>query len=251
MSSTQVPSRHLLVRLQRDWDRLKHSPRSLDHARQWRFPSATGSSDRSLETLETLDDVLAWAGYGRSASHDDDDQVLGHLVRLAADDQLAGRVVLQRLLPGISAIARRRSGPGRPHHELLDEVVASAWAVIRTYPVDRRHTFVAVGMLREIDYQTFRRAHRKLTTFVPHAASTFDERPAPDAMLSAADELNELLVVAAAAGVEAGDIELARRLGRGESTREVARSTKVTDRTVRNRRDVVIYRLRAVALASS
>ncbi|MBI5090265.1 MAG: hypothetical protein HZB15_15775, partial [Actinobacteria bacterium] len=47
------------------------------------------------------------------------------------------------------------------------------------------------------------------------------------------------------------DIDLARRLGRGESTREIAASFDVTDRTVRNKRDALTYRLRAVALASA
>ena len=176
---------------------------------------------------------------------DGDDHVLGSLVRLAVTDQLAARVVLQRLLPGISTMARRRTGRGRSYHSVLDEVVATAWTVIRTYPVDRRHTYVAVGLLREIDYQSFRRARRRLTTFVPRPLHTFDAQPAPVGAIGPAEELRELLEAAAAAGLDPADIELARRLGRGETTREIAQSTNVTDRTVRNKRDAVTYRLRA------
>jgi hypothetical protein len=249
MSTTPIHPRHLLVRLQHDWDHIKRSRGAVQHARRWFLSTAPAAA--SGRPIESLDDVLAWAGYGWSADRrGDDNQILGQLVRLAATDQLAARVVLQRLLPGISALARRRARGDRPHREMLDEVVASAWTVIRTYPIDRKHTYVAVGLLREIEYQSFTRARRRLTTFVPRPMHAFDGRPAPDSDPAATEELHDLLELAAAAGVDPGDIELARRLGRGESTSDIARSSKVTDRTVRNHRDAMTYRLRAVALAA-
>jgi len=206
--------------------------------------------------LCSLDDVLSWCGYGvavgnGTGNEGNDNMVLGRLVQLAVTDQLAARVVLQRLLPGISALARRRSGHGGPHSTVLDEVVASAWTVICTYPVERRPSHIAAGLLREIDYQSFRRAGRRLTTFVPRPLHSFDEQPAPISTPSSNDELSDLLAAAASAGFDPADIELARRLGRGETTRQIAEATKVTDRTVRNKRDVVTYRLRALALADA
>lgn len=248
MSITPIPSRHLLIRLQQDWDHLKCSRTAVQHARQWCLSVGPTPSHRRLESL---DDVLAWSGYRCADGHGGDNVVLGQLVRLAVDDQLAARVVLQRLLPGISSLARRRSSPEHPHAEVLDEIIASAWTVIRTYPLDRRTTFVAVGLLREINYQTFRRAHRRIATFVPRPLHTFDTRIASAASVSSADELHDLLEAGVAAGLDPGDIELARRLGRGESTRDIALSAKVTDRTVRNHRDAVAYRLRAVAMAGA
>ena len=215
MSSTPIQPRHLLVRLQHDWEHIKQSRRALHQARQWCLVSTPLGPDRPLESL---DDVLRWAGYGCAAGNGGDDHVLGSLVRLAVTDQLAARVVLQRLLPGISTMARRRTGRGRSYHSVLDEVVATAWTVIRTYPVDRRHTYVAVGLLREIDYQSFRRARRRLTTFVPRPLHTFDAQPAPVGAIGPAEELRVLLEAAAAAGLDPADIELARRLGRGETT---------------------------------
>lgn len=236
------PSRHLLVRLQQEWQQLSRCPSAVGHARAWSLPTA--SSDR----IESLDDLLDLAGYGPRPSVPTHDDVLRELVRLAATDRLAARVVLQRLLPGLSALARRRSGPGRPQRDVIDEVVASAWTVICTYPVDRRRTWMAMGVLREVEYQSFRRAHRRLATFEPRPAHTFDARPAHH-HVSSADELHELLDDARAAGVDAADLELARRLARGDSTVEVARAMSVTDRTVRNRRNAMTHRLRAVALA--
>jgi hypothetical protein len=244
MRTTPIHSRHLLVRLQHDWDHIKRSHRTVLQARGWcLIPDAP-------QALESLDDVLAWAGYGSGDRRGDhDDRILGQLVRLAATDQLAARVVLQRLLPGISALARRRATSERPRHEVLDEAVASAWTVIRTYPVDRKHRYVAVGLLREIEYQSFTRARRRLTTFLPRPLETFDGHAAPTPSQSPADELRELLDLADRAGMSDGDLDLARRLARGESTGDIARSSNVTDRTVRNRREAVTYRLRALALA--
>lgn len=248
MSATPIPSRHLLVRLQQDWDRLKRNRRAIEQARQWSLPLTSTQGDRPLDTL---DDVLAWVGYGCSSSSCDDDPMLAGLVRLAVGDQLAARVVLQRLLPGISSMARRHVAADRPYSEVLDDVMASAWTVIRTYPVDRRHTYVAVGLLREIDYFTFRRPLRRLTTFVPHPLHSFDRQPRPHSTISAADELRDLLDDAVAAGLDPDDIEFARRLGRGESTRSLALSADTTERTVRNRRNAVTYRLRAMARAAA
>jgi DNA-directed RNA polymerase specialized sigma24 family protein len=236
----------MLVRLQHDWDHLRHVRSNLHRARQWDLPVQPGQ----VHPIDSLDQILRQAGYGQSDGTAAHNEFLAVLVRLSATDELAARVVLQRLLPGISSLARRRVADGRLYSELLDEVLASAWTVIRTYPVDRRHTFVAVGLLREIEYQAFRRAHRRLATFVSTPMQTLDTRPAAVSHPCAAEELRDLLEAALLAGLSADDVELARRLGRGETTRDIATATKVTDRTVRNRRDVVTYRLRTLAMAA-
>jgi DNA-directed RNA polymerase specialized sigma24 family protein len=244
MPSTPVrPPLHILLRLQRDWERLARSRRAVDHAAGWRFLAL----ERGPE-LTTLDDVLRRTGYGVPLSVDTD-HALAELVRLATTDQLAARIVLQRLLPGISSLARRRAREGQTHQDTLDEVVASAWTVIRTYPVDRRPTYVAAGMLREIEYQSFRRATRRLATFIPRPVHAFELHAAADDEPTAAEELDSLLRDAEAAGLDPADLDLARRLGRGESTKEIAAATNVTDRTVRNKREALTYRLRAVALS--
>jgi hypothetical protein len=73
------------------------------------------------------------------------DAVLLPLVRVAAEDPLAGRVVLQLLLPGVVRLAGRirwlfgeDAGPA---------AVAATWERIRTYPVDRRPCAVAANVL--------------------------------------------------------------------------------------------------------
>lgn len=241
MSTHACSSRHLLVRLQREWDRLSRSPRAVADAHRWEL---------RIERFASLDDLLRATGYGDvGARHGDDDRVLADLVRLARDHELAARVVLQRLLPGISAIARRAVRDDRSRDEVLDDLVATAWTVIRTYPIERRPTYVAPGLLRSIHYQALQRPTRRLATFVPVAGHAFDATPAADTGPGATEELAELLALARQSGLDERDIELARRLGRGETTTELARSADVTPRTVRNHRAIVAHRLRHVALA--
>ncbi|MEO6156098.1 MAG: hypothetical protein ABIQ39_00550, partial [Ilumatobacteraceae bacterium] len=89
------------------------------------------------------------------------DTVLGQLVEFARTDPLAGRVVLQRLLPGLSAIARRRGTHMREHLEAFDELLSAAWSVISNFPVERRRHHVAASLLRDCEYHAFRRDHRR------------------------------------------------------------------------------------------
>src|SRR5262245_35946950 len=93
------PDRQVLSsRLDREWRALRHDPAALARVRSWALtPAAVGD----------LDELLVLAGYrvphtpGRNA-------LLLRLVVLAADDELAARIVLQRLLPGLLAVIRRR-----------------------------------------------------------------------------------------------------------------------------------------------
>jgi hypothetical protein len=244
------PSRHLVVRLQREWDRLSRSPRSVHRARAWGW---------RFRRIDSLDDVLVLTGYSHSPAERaaarliDGDVALGELVLIARHDELAARLLLQRLLPGIAASARRHSTRGGrgggPLTDALDEVIATAWTVIRTYPVERRPRFIAPNLLRDIEYRTFVQPTRRIATFIPQPTDDFDLAAAPPPAVSPTDELAELLQMAEQAGLDHGDLELARRLGSGESTAQLAAACFVTDRTIRNRRDTVTYRLRQVALA--
>ena len=138
--------------------------------------------------------------------------------------------------------------------EDFDEVLATAWTVIRCYPVDRRPEYIARNLLRDVDYHVFRRPYRRVARFVPTPAEVFertahvvDELPEDDPRA----ELADLLDLAARAGMDADDIELARRLGAGASTAELAAERSVTDRTIRNRRAAVVRRLQALATAAA
>lgn len=236
------PTRHTLVRLQREWRRLSRSPQALATARSWSL---------RVVAFDSLDDLLVATGLGctdRPADHDD--AVLADLLVAARCHPLAARVVLQRLLPGLSAIARRRTPRDSTHLVSVDELLAVAWTVICTYPIERRPCFVVSGLLRTCEYHAFRRPHRRKAHIVPVPNERFALRAAPEDD-EAAIELRSLLDDAARAGLSADDLVLARRLAGGTTTAELAAEAQVTERTIRNHRAAMLYRLRRIALATA
>jgi len=245
MTHTVIDQRHLLVRLQREWDRLARSPRAISTARSWPIV---------IERFDSLDDLLRHAGYGTvQRDHHGDDEVLAALLRLARDQELAARIVLQRLLPGITSISRRRSRHAQHQGtqlESVDELLASAWTVIRTFPVERRCTYLAANLLRDIEYHAFRRDARRKATFLPTPAEVFETTPAAPNSPTAAEELRDLLDDAVRAGFDRADLALITRLACGTTTTEMAAEMHVTDRTIRNHRTAALYRLRHVALCA-
>lgn len=251
---TNQTARHTLLQLQLDWNRLARSPRALATAGSWHLP---------LPRLRSLDDLLAALGHaqvGRAANADD--ALLGRLVVLAREHPLAARVVLQRLLPGVGAIARRWNRGRGDLATVTDDLVATAWTVVRTYPVEDRPTYVVAGLLRTIEYQACRRPlrQRPAPTPVDHAVLdgtvglTWGRSPSHGAdggdPLEPADALEEicrLVLEARRRGLDDHDLVLVRRLVAGATTAEIAAEAAVTDRTVRNHRSALVHRLRAAA----
>ena len=225
-----------------EWDGLVRSPDTLRHARGWDLP---------VVRFASLDELLRFAGLGAAGSgQNGDDELLGALVSIARHDELAARVVLQRLLPGVASIARRRRSFAA-QLDATDELLAALWTVIRTYPIERRPYFVAAGVLRAADYAAFQRTRRRLSVHIPRPMSAFDLYPAEEITVTPAEELAELLASARAAGMTPEDVELIERLGRGESTLQIAAGRSVTDRTIRNHRAAVTHRLRTMARMAS
>lgn len=239
-------SRHPLARLQREWGRLARSPRAVAIVRGWQL---------HIAPFDSLDEVLVAAGLGvvgRPA--DADDELLGRLVLLARDQPLAGRILLQRLLPGLSAIARRRHPDERAAVviEAIDDLLAASWTVITTYPIERRQRWVVASLLRESERSVYRGDRRRRVETVL-VGDELDELADADGLHGdpdPADELAELLAEACRRGLDPADVELARRLAAGATPAELAAEHDVTDRTIRNHRAALVHRLRAVALAS-
>jgi DNA-binding CsgD family transcriptional regulator len=234
---------HLLARLQQEWLRLDRSPTLLRQARSWHLP---------VPSFSSLDELVRHCGFGAEGrGRHDDDEVLAALVVLARTDDLAARVLLQRLLPAFAAITRSTRGYSR-QQDSMHELLAAAWQVIRTFPIERRPTYVAASLVRSVVYQAFVRPSRRADRMDWQPWWVFDLTPAEQLdTASAADELDELLRMAEDAGLAPADLELARRLGRGEHTATLAAEQRVSERTIRNRRAEVAHRLRAVALAAS
>lgn len=229
----------VLQLLHREWLRLSACRRSVERAAGWGL---------SATPITSLDDVLRQAGYGalQHGGHADD-HVLAILVGLARHDDLAGRVVLQRMLPGVVAMARRRTTTPIARAAATDELVAATWTVIRTYPVEDRPDYVAANLLRRVEYEVFRKHTRRRATFSPRPTHLFDDLRAADPPVEPAHELRDLLALAAQRGFPDDELELARRLARGESTTAIAADLGVTGRTVRNRRTNLTTRLAELA----
>lgn len=232
----------------REWQRSRRHRGTPARLAEW------GRTDPVLLPYTDLDTLLG--ATGRDLPMAEADGVLAAVVRRAATDDLAALVVLRRVLPGLLRIAVRRSAAGRrPARALFDELTASAWLVIRTFPLDRRPAKIAVNILRDAEY---------LVCVQPYRLRSARERPAGDEAVTAARagldgrpegsprhagvELGELLELARAGGVTDDDVELLRALYlAGEPVHAVARRLAVSPRTVLNRRLAATARIREAA----
>ena len=76
------------------------------------------------------------------------DALLQALLRLCqGGHQLAGRVLLQCLLPGLSAMHRRGGRPGQDPEERTQEMISDFWQVITGYAVDAHPQNVAARLV--------------------------------------------------------------------------------------------------------
>jgi DNA-directed RNA polymerase specialized sigma24 family protein len=229
------PTRCLSARLDREWDLLRSRDRAVTRARAW------GVTDRPFADL---DELLALAGH-HTARTAEANAVLGRLVEAAHADELASRIVLQRLLPGLLAIVRRRGPDGQ-----FEELIGAAWLAIRSYRTERRPERIAANLVRDAAYSAFTAPQRRRSASeVAIDPRVFEETPADDSV-GACEELAMLLADARGAGVPSEDLDFVRHLVRAGSPSVVAAECQVTTRTVRNRRDRATARLREFALAA-
>lgn len=208
--------------------------------------------------VATLDELLAATGYrwitsGEEATVSDEveaDVVLGRLVRHAGNDQLAGRIVLQRILPGLRAAGRAwwrgcRSA-GVEAHEVLDELISVSWEVISSYDVDRRPRHIASNLIRATADRAFVRPTRRRSATEQRDEPAHFDRWCATRQESSSDELVGVLSQAMEhRDVDAGAVGLLRDLVNADgSTRVVAERHRVTARTVRTRRKQAITHIR-------
>jgi len=244
----------LTARLDREWQRLRRDPRALRTTRSWgRREEATPPIGRPgplaavLETLADLDQLLA-------ATHRDagrrGDEILLELVVLAGTEELAGRIVLQRILPALLARSRRY-GDRHPGQTTADMVVAAAWLTVRTYDHRRRRRHVAASIVSDAVYVAFRQPfRRRAATEQPRSTEAWAQRAADDSP-TAIEELAAVIAEARRCGVGRQDLDLLCDLVRTGSSSIVAAELGVTPRTVRNHRDRALARVRAAVLTDA
>jgi len=212
-----------------EWDRLSHRPAVLRRVNSWDFLP---------RPVENLDDLLTVCGFG--TAHDDEagDQVLWHVTRLAAHDDLAARVCLHRIMPAIMSVARRR---GRITEggvqNAIGDVISTAWIVIREFPCDRRQTKIAANLVRDVEYYGFVRDQRlRRVVETKMQFDEFDYMIEEVINITADQELDDVLCYASEMGVSDYHIGLLQELGKGTHGDNIAISQGVSPRTVRNHR---------------
>lgn len=238
---TSIPQspRTLSTRLHREWQRLRRRPGALEQAGSW------GLLDGPVTDL---DDVLAAVGFETPSTHATE-QAFRALVHAAAEDDLAARVTVQRLLPAILSLARKRRGLGDTTDD-IGELLGVAWIVIRTYNPARRPGCLAAALVSDIDYRTFR-ASRRRHSFNLRPIDDSPEMAEPHQSAHASEELLELISRAIELELaDDDDVALVGHLLREARANDIAAQLGVTPRTYRNRRDRLTARLREVALAA-
>ncbi|MEP7203255.1 MAG: hypothetical protein ABI894_11625 [Ilumatobacteraceae bacterium] len=237
---TSLPHhRYLLTRLQREWNLLSHRRSAVDRATRWEL---------TPRVISSLDDLLVLTGLGPGPADPSSDETMRRLVVLARHDDLAARVVLQRMLPGLSVCAKRNATGFDNQLEALDELLSEAWTVIRSFPIQQRDRYVIKNLLRDCEYRAFVKARRRLLVHeftdpgdLDRVAETDMHEGEPFGVIV------ELLGRARAAGMSEADIALVVTLLNTSTVKQAASALRVTDRTVRNRRRAVVLQLRALA----
>jgi len=268
------PHQHTLTnQLSREWEHLRRRPSELARARSWRVGLEPGTLARTLDALSDLDQIIrasespsrSWRSTGPSrpgagtapASRPPDpvddrdaDAVLRQLVEIARHDQLAGRIVIQRLLPGLISFGARY----RSHHEDVDPAelcVAAAWIAIHRYDTCARPHHVAPALISDATFQAFRQPlRRRSATDAVVPVEHFDQQPSSPDTVTAFEQLADVIRLARTRGVAASELQLVRDLVQGGSATAVAARHGVTARTIRNRRDRAVANIRRAVAAA-
>lgn len=217
---------------------------SLD--REWERIARSADAARALERWERIDPVLASPSLDvllarRRCSAADGEIVLRALAGLAPGDRLAARTMLQALVPGLGALARRIGG-GRA--DLASELAALAWERIRTYPRSR-HGSVGANILLDVrkGYAASLRPPRSdVCTVASELSDHMWVRDSVEGEVIVDEDLRPELLSRILASGERGLISddvlraIVRTRLHGESIEEVAAQECVSARALRHRR---------------
>jgi hypothetical protein len=237
-------------RLDAEWAQMRTARRCLLAARRWVADDPAHPLAVLVADATDLDVVIRATQRGVLPAGSDE-VIMLRLVELARHDELAGRLVIQRLLPGLisQAVAHR------DFYETIDPielVVPAAWLALRTFDTERRRHHIAASLISDAVFAAFRAPlRRKSSSEEVRSPDRFDEGAYEFSPVSALEELAGIVRDARGASVPSGDIELLRRLAQVESPSMVACERNVTSRTIRNHRDRAVERVRtALAIAA-
>jgi DNA-binding CsgD family transcriptional regulator len=217
-----------------EWAAMSVKPSVLRHVNEWGLPGGP---------FTRLDQVLEQCGFGHEATFNDGDRCLAQVIARASHDELAARIVLQRILPPIISIAARRGRIVKGgFNEAFSTTLGHAWILIRTYPLDRRPAKIASNLVRDAEYHAFvREARLKRVTECSLTERVITTRPS-DTSPSEHDELQGVLD--ATPHLTRQQKEVVRRCAQGHTFDDIAKDYGVTARTVRGWKREAIKTLR-------
>ena len=218
-----------LYRLDVEWRTLNHRPACLRQASTWEL----------VPNPASLDELVRAISRGNGT-----DEVLRRLVALSSNDDLAARVVMQRMLPGLVRLAVRWKHRMGTWTDAFDEVLAAGWLVVRTTGDDARPQ-LAARLLRAIEYQAFVRAARRAMVSVHIDMTHMAACEWTDSLTDLAD-----LVSAAHRVLNDRDRRLMQLLLHERTPPEMAAELGVSIRTVTNHRHELVRRLQDVAFSA-
>lgn len=148
-----------LIALQREWEVLARGRLRLELC-------AWATDEVALARFESPDRLLGFLWERRVAS-EEKDRVLLALLRRARTEELASRLVLQAMLPGLKTLAaamlKRHPEHGDPaleREELWQVLFVEVLERIKTYPLERRPGSVAANLVLDVKHAMLAEAQR-------------------------------------------------------------------------------------------
>ena len=236
----------LFAEMDRAWDRLVRSPEGAEAVDRWRRDQPVLCGPDGLGQL-----LAALRGATDAELRD---ERLRAMLRIAGDDHVAVRAVLQVIRPGLWRLARsyeRRWG----REEATSQVVLAALERIATFPAEARRANLAAHLVRDVGRGLFRAMQREASLEAALGQRVDLENAESVSALRAVTSAERVLGLVSDA-VASG--RLSRRHGRlivahrvfGYSTAEIAEAegrSRVAVRTMRARAEAGLAAAVAVA----
>jgi hypothetical protein len=220
--------------LEHDWRREQHRPLLRSQFQAWR---------EAEPALSRFEDPAALLRFLRvPGSNDGKDAALCALLVQAKSEPLAGRVVLEAILPGLKKLAGRILVDAREREELWSALMACAWERIRTYPVERRPRKVAANLLLDCLRGTLAALTGARRAAVLGSFAALGELEAPRRCEGDVDALLAEARTAGAVSRYEANLILATRID-GVPLSALARSQRVSFDTLKHRRQRAERRL--------
>jgi DNA-directed RNA polymerase specialized sigma24 family protein len=226
-AGSSADERDLIERLEAEWPALA-SGALLARLRVW------SEQEPVLASFATPQQLLRRLR-GLRGHHRAEDEILAALLRQAQTDPLAARVVLQALLPGLKALARRILLDASERDELWSALLAHCWERIRSYPLERRPARIAANTLLDTLKKTTHELRRNRRDRDQYSHEPPTEQAALNPAGTDVERLVQRAIAAAAISEEEAELILRTRID-GTDLHVLADAAGLAYHTVKVRR---------------